>query len=426
MTRMKWESARIQARAGRRTGNGGNVEHIRTPARRITATGRRSVVEGRALEYGLSADWPDDIAPNIRPYFRWGATCWCPVEIALSVAGNCGDEPELPVEQLDRMSDREWLRRTVWKPRPLPPQSDVPGFTWWVEPDGQNRPRLAVVPAIGKRGARLPFSVVGSVLRDVATWSELQLYATSILRSVGTTFPISQVGRDLRENDGHPRWSDEPEQAIFEEMDYVGVPLSRVVGTGRKSRVQGHIFEYGLSVRWRDDFRPCVITYFRWGESGWCPTESALEALAACTEEPDLPEEELAVMSDEEVHRGFRFIPRAIPREADENGFQWWVEEQGKKFRVRVESAGGKELADVPLEVARLLDRDIATFSDLAQYADAVLRANGIGLSISRVGAALRENHGRPLRKRRPSEVRRSGRPAAIPNGQKRSGSGAP
>jgi hypothetical protein len=197
MTRMNWERARVQGRAGPRTGNGGSLQYIRRPVSRITGSGSRSLVAGRTLEYGLSAEWPDDIAPRVQAFFRWGATPWCPTSAAESAVEECFDDPDLPPEELDGLSDEEWLGRRGWRPRQVERRNDVFGYTWWIERRGDEFWFGAETVSGKRKPSVVPLEVARFVDEDCSTWGDLVRYATAILRAQGTAFPISQPGRCL-------------------------------------------------------------------------------------------------------------------------------------------------------------------------------------------------------------------------------------
>jgi hypothetical protein len=351
----------------------------------------RTEVEGRTLEYGLSDYWPDDTAPKVTVHFRWGAGGWLPVTLVASAAELCGDDPPLAPDQLDGLSDREWLRCRRWTPAEVASTVDESGFKWAID-KGNRHFWFVVQSPTSKRRARLPFGVVTFVLRDVATWSDLQRYAIALLRANGTSFPITRVTEILRRYDGKPRWKDASQASFLEEIGYVGFALSRVVASGRRSMVEEQMLEYGVTATWENDFTPKVKVYFRWEASGWCPTAAACAAVAEC-EEWDEDDDEAYGPPDNECSPEWK--PSAVSRHADDGGFDWWIEERSDVFQLQV--ATGRHMASVPLNIARFVCNDSAR-SEIAQYAERLVRTNGPDWPISRVGAKLRETHGRPRR----------------------------
>ena len=220
MARMNWDGARAQARVGPRTGNGGGLQYIRRPVSRITATGSKRAAAGRTLEYGVSAEWPDDIAPRVQAFFRWGGGPWCPTRAAESAVEECLDEPDLPIEELDRLSDDEWAQHRVWRPRPVEHRGDILGYTWWIEQQGDDF--WLGVDAVDEKRKRsvVPLEVARVVADDHATWADLVKYTTAILQAQGTSFPVSKVGTFLRENGGKPRWkTPDPEPSVEDRSD---------------------------------------------------------------------------------------------------------------------------------------------------------------------------------------------------------------
>lgn len=205
MTRMNWDAVRAQRNAGPRRGNGGSLQRIRPVAEPVTATGCRRPVGGKNVEYGLSATWPDDICPVVHAFFRWGGGPWIPVEAAKSAVEECYDDTDMPLDQLEALSDEEWAAARTWRPRALPPQDDVPGLTWWVEAQAEGYSfEIRRHPKGTRRG--MPVQVVRFVDEDTETWSELVEYATAVLAKAGTSTPTSRVGQFLRDNAGRPRW----------------------------------------------------------------------------------------------------------------------------------------------------------------------------------------------------------------------------
>src|SRR4051794_14820060 len=127
---MNWDAVRMQRNAGPRRGNGGTLQRIGSRSEPVTATGFRSSLHRKNVEYGLSATWPDDICPIVHAFFRWGGGPWIPVDAAGSAAEECYDEPDLPPDQLEALTDEQWAAARTWRPKAIPPRDDVPGVTW--------------------------------------------------------------------------------------------------------------------------------------------------------------------------------------------------------------------------------------------------------------------------------------------------------
>ncbi len=360
---------------------------------RITATGHRTEVEGRTLEYGISAGWPDDIAPRVAVHFRWGRASWCPISVVLAAAQECSHDPELPLQELDALSDREWVRLRIWRPRAVPPQQDAVSGRQWLVTDVRGGLQLVVRREDAKRDVYVPFDVLDFVSSDVVSWAELHLYATALLRANGTSLPISRVGAYLEGNGGRPRWKGEPPAA-----DYVGTPLWRVVATGRKVRVDGRTLEFGMSASWHGEFHPLVVVYFRWDESGWCPLDAAWSAIAACFDDTDEPIEEAEPRATDDLVLPTKWQPRpCVWQESEDSPFSWRIQSHDGVLRLQVASMAGKDLSTVPLSVAKFLsETDSSLWSDLRRYAEALLWENGKSLPMSRIAEWLRENDGQP------------------------------